>query len=82
MNADGVTVSGGERIPAATVVWAGGVEAPGWTQGLGLALEQGRILVDRNLRVPGHPEVFVVGDLAAISDRRGHSYPQLAPGGR
>ena len=78
VNADGVTVSGGERIPAATVVWAGGVEAPGWTQGLGLALEQGRILVDRNLRVPGHPGVFVVGDLAAISDRRGHSYPQLA----
>ena len=78
VNPNGVTISGDERIAAATVVWAGGVEAPGWIQGLGLPLEQGRIRVDRDLRVPGHPEAFVVGDLAAISDRHGHPYPQLA----
>lgn len=78
VDSDGVTISRGERVPAATVVWAGGVEAPPWVRGLGLPLTQGRLQVDRDLRVPGHPEIFVVGDLAAVPDRRGRPCPQLA----
>ncbi len=78
VDGDGVTITGGERIPAATAVWAGGVDAPAWVHRLGLPLQQGRISIDSDLRVPGHPETFAVGDLAAAFDHQGHLYPQLA----
>lgn len=75
---DGVSLRGGERVPAATVVYAAGVEAPGWVQRLGLALDHRRVVVDADLRVEGHPDTFAVGDLAAVTSSAGAMYPQLA----
>ena len=63
----GVTLAGGERIEAANVLWAAGVKAS--PLGLGLGAERdrsGRVLVEADLSLPGHQEVFVVGDLAVV----------------
>jgi len=67
VDASGVTLVGGERIEAANVLWAAGVKA----SALGAALEaetdrSGRVVVDQDLSLPGHHEVFVVGDLAVV----------------
>ena len=79
VDGDGVTLSGGQQIPAATVVWAGGVDAPPWVKTLGLAIEHGRVTTGADLRVPGHPTTFAVGDLAAIpAPGAGGLRPQLA----
>ena len=56
---------GDERIDAATVVWAAGVEASPIVRSLGVPLDkQGRVLVGDDLSVPGHPEAFAIGDIA------------------
>lgn len=76
----GVVMVGDERIPAATVIWAAGVAASPLAQSLGVPLDHaGRVLVEPDLSVPGHPEVFVIGDLAAIANHAGHQLPGLAP---
>jgi len=63
----GVTVGQGEHIPSRTVLWAAGVAASPLAQSLGVPLDRaGRIEVAPDLSIPGHPEVFVAGDLAAI----------------
>ncbi len=55
---------GAERIDAATVVWAAGVQVSPIVASLGVPLDkQGRIVVGEDLSVPGHPEVFAIGDL-------------------
>ncbi|HVE78907.1 MAG TPA: NAD(P)/FAD-dependent oxidoreductase [Gemmatimonadaceae bacterium] len=57
---------GGERIPTRTVIWAAGNAASPLGAALGAPRDRaGRVLVEPDLSVPGHPEVFVVGDLAA-----------------
>ncbi|MEJ3749698.1 NAD(P)/FAD-dependent oxidoreductase [Actinomycetes bacterium KLBMP 9797] len=74
VDADGVEVKtghGGERIDAYTKVWAAGVAAPALARRIAAATgagtdRAGRIRVNPNLTVPGHPEIFVVGDLAAL----------------
>jgi NADH dehydrogenase len=61
-------------------VWAAGVKASPLADTLGFAQGRaGRITVADDLSVPGHPEVFVIGDLAAASDRQGANLPQLGP---
>ncbi|MGC4084946.1 MAG: NAD(P)/FAD-dependent oxidoreductase [Vicinamibacterales bacterium] len=66
VNADGVAV-GQERIAAQTVLWAAGVAASPVGASLGVPLDRaGRVLAEPTLQVPGHPEVFVVGDLCAL----------------
>ena len=67
VDTSGVTLVGGERIEAANVLWAAGVKA----SALGAALDAetdrlGRVVVDQDLSLPGHHEVFVVGDLAVV----------------
>lgn len=75
-----VVLASGEVIPARTLVWAAGVRANPLADVLGLVqVGGGRIAVGSDLRVAGHPEVFVVGDLAAISGADGGLLPQLAP---
>ena len=77
--ADAVTLAGGERIPAETVVWAAGVRANALVDVLGL--EQGpggRIVVDETLAVPGPPNVYAVGDVALIPDGDGGTLPGVA----
>lgn len=76
---DGVQI-GQELIPSATVVWAAGVAASPATEWLGVAAERGgRIAVGPDLSVAGRPEVFVIGDLAAVPWAEGTLVPQLAP---
>ena len=79
VDAGGVTLAGGERIPSRTVVWCAGTQASPLAAALGLPTGPGgRVVVGPDLRVPGRPDVFVAGDLAAVADGRGH-LPQLAP---
>src|SRR5262249_41678700 len=80
VDADGVTLADGTRIAARTVVWCAGVEANPLAERLGLPRSRrGEISVQRDLSVAGHPEVFVIGDLSSVTDRRGRPYAQLAP---
>jgi NADH:ubiquinone reductase (H+-translocating) len=80
VEADKVTLSDGQVIPTQLVVWAAGVKASPLGAVLGLELDRsGRIPVGDDLSLPHHPEVFVVGDLAAARDRKGNVLPQLAP---
>jgi NADH dehydrogenase len=70
----------GERIPAATVVWAAGVKVSGLAALLGVPLDpQGRVIVRADLSVEGHPELFALGDLAHCPGRDGKPLPGLAP---
>jgi NADH dehydrogenase len=59
-------IVGGERIIADTVLWAAGVAASPLARSLGVPLERGRVLVEPDLSIPGHPEVYVIGDMAAL----------------
>ncbi|HYC91463.1 MAG TPA: NAD(P)/FAD-dependent oxidoreductase [Thermoanaerobaculia bacterium] len=71
----------GERvIPTRTVLWGAGVQASPLAQSLGVPLDRaGRVLVEPDLTIPGHPEVFVLGDLAAVRQRDGSFVPGVAP---
>lgn len=67
-------LSTGERVPTRSVCWTAGVKPPAVVGNLGLALgAQGRVEVDRFLRVPGRDDVWAIGDAAAVPDpaRRG-----------
>ena len=76
---DAVTM-GEESVSAATILWAAGVQPSPLARSLGVPLDRaGRVIVDLDLTIPGHPEVFVVGDLAACSDPDGRPLPGLAP---
>jgi NADH:ubiquinone reductase (H+-translocating) len=75
----GVSV-GEERIEARTVLWAAGVAASPLARTLGAPLDRaGRVRVRPDLTVPGHPELFVTGDLAAVAGARGELVPGVAP---
>ena len=75
----GVELEGGGRIDAGTVVWAAGVRANPLADALGLEqTKAGRVVVDATLRVPGRPDVFVVGDAAGAVDPDGDLYPGVA----
>lgn len=76
---DAVTI-GKERVSAATILWAAGVQPSPLARSLGVPLDRaGRVIVDADLTIPGHPEVFVVGDLAACCGPDGRTLPGLAP---
>lgn len=78
--ADGVVECGSERVAAGTIVWAAGVAASPLGQSLGAALDRaGRVIVEADLAVPGHPDLFVIGDLAACKDEAGRLLPGVAP---
>jgi NADH:ubiquinone reductase (H+-translocating) len=74
-----VTLKSGEVIPAHTLVWGAGLQASPVADALGVDLERGhRIPVNPDLTVPGHPELFAVGDIAWITDAKAdHVLPQL-----
>ncbi len=64
-----VRLAGGEEIPACTVIWTAGVKASEVGKATGVELaRQSRIKVDGTLQIPGHPVVFVIGDLAGATD--------------
>jgi NADH dehydrogenase len=78
VDATGVDI-GEERIEAGTILWAAGVRAGEFPS---LSVERdrmNRIHVGPDLSLPGHPEVFIAGDLAHAEDEKGRPYPGLAP---
>jgi NADH dehydrogenase len=73
-------VARGKRIEAANVIWCAGVEASPVARWLGVpASKNGRVRVAADLSVPGHPEIFVVGDAAFVTGPTGEPLPGLAP---
>jgi NADH:ubiquinone reductase (H+-translocating) len=75
----GGVVAGGQRIRSRCVLWAAGVSPSPIASSLGVPLDRvGRVKVEQDLSIPGAPEVFVVGDLAAVEDEQGRPIPGLA----
>jgi NADH dehydrogenase len=82
-----ITVRSGETtetIPVATVLWAAGVQSSPLGKVLaeksGARLDKaGRVQVNPDLSLPGYPEIFVIGDLAALTDEQGKPLPGVAP---
>lgn len=74
-------VTFGDRIiRAETILWAAGVRASPAAEWLGVAADQaGRIFVDPDLTVPGHPAIFAIGDTVTIAGPDGKSVPGIAP---
>ncbi|MDF2998034.1 MAG: FAD-dependent pyridine nucleotide-disulfide oxidoreductase [Xanthobacteraceae bacterium] len=78
-NADGV-MFGGQWLRARTILWAAGVQASPAAQWLDAPADRaGRVLVEPDLTVPGHPEIFVVGDTAMVNGPDGTPVPGIAP---
>jgi NADH dehydrogenase len=70
----------GQAVPAGTILWAAGVAASPIGAWLGVPLDRaGRVIVEPDLSIPGHPEVFVVGDLALFTHQGDTPLPGLAP---
>ena len=80
VDGDKVELADGTVIPTRTVLWTAGVKANPVASALSLTqTARGEIVVRPDLSVPGHPEVFVIGDLAAVARAGGEPFPQLAP---
>lgn len=82
VDATGVII-GGERVDATNIIWAAGVKASPAAQWLGLQTDRaGHIAVEHDLTVPGHPNIFAIGDTASAKDPRskeGKPLPGVAP---
>jgi NADH:ubiquinone reductase (H+-translocating) len=76
----GAVRMGETRLPAAVILWAAGVAASPLGKKLGAPIDRaGRVLVNPDLSIPGHPEIFVLGDLASLKDENGQPLPGVAP---
>ncbi len=76
----GLIYMGETRMNAAVILWAAGVAASPLGKKLGVPVDRaGRVLVNPDLSLPNHPEVFVIGDLAALKDAAGKMLPGVAP---
>jgi NADH:ubiquinone reductase (H+-translocating) len=76
----GVIYMGDTKMNAAVILWAAGVAASPLGKKLGVPIDRaGRVLVNPDLSLPKHPEVFVIGDLAALKDVSGKLLPGVAP---
>ena len=74
-----VVEAGGTTIEASSVLWAAGVAASPLGATLGVPLDRaGRVLVNPDLTIPGHANVFVIGDLASLNGPDGKPYPGVA----
>lgn len=71
---------GDERITAAAIIWAAGVQASPAATWLGVEADRaGRVIVGADLRVAGHGDVFVIGDTASVAGKDGRPVPGIAP---
>jgi NADH:ubiquinone reductase (H+-translocating) len=76
----GAIYMGDKKMDAAVILWAAGVAASPLGKKLGVPTDRaGRVLVNPDLSLPNHPEVFVIGDLAALKDASGKLLPGVAP---
>lgn len=79
VDAEGLTLSGGRRIEATTKVWAAGTEPAPIVKTLGLkTAKSGAVEVSSDFRVPSHPHLWAIGDMAAIPRKGGGTYAPLA----
>ena len=79
-DANGVTLSNGEMIPAGAVIWVAGMRAPPLAEAVLTARDSvGRLIVSKTLRLPDHPEVYAIGDMAHVGDPETPPHPMLAP---
>ncbi len=77
--ADGV-VYGGQKLESKTIIWAAGVRASPAAEWLGAPLDRaGRLIVRPDLTVPGHPDIFAIGDTVTIAAPDGNPVPGIAP---
>ena len=75
-----VELTTGEVIRAANILWAAGVAASPLTKKLGVELDRaGRVKVNPDCSVPGHPEVFAVGDMVSLLQENGKPIPGVSP---
>ncbi len=75
----GVVTAGGSEIKAATIIWAAGVKSSPIGATLGVETDRaGRVVVQPDLSIPGHPEVFVIGDMSSLAGPTGRPYPGVA----
>lgn len=73
-------VRGGETIAASTMVWAAGVQASPAAEWVGISADRaGRAIVEPDLTVPSYPEIFIIGDTAAVTAPDGQPVPGIAP---
>ena len=80
ITAAGVELNTGETIRAANVLWAAGVAASPLTKKLGVELDRaGRVKVNPDCSVPGHPEVFALGDMVSLLQKDGRPVPGVSP---
>jgi len=80
IDAGGVTFDGGARIDAAVVIWGAGVRATPLLKTLGAKLDRiGRVEVENDCSIPGHPEAFVIGDAMHMLDKDGKALPGQCP---
>src|SRR6202451_446738 len=76
----GAIYVGQTRLNAAVILWAAGVAASSLGKSLGAPIDRaGRVLMQPDLTLPGHPEVFVIGDLASLKNEQGKPLPGGAP---
>jgi NADH dehydrogenase len=77
---DGVLLTDGSFVPTQSLIWCVGVRPDPLVEGVGVATQKGRLVVDEYLNVPGHPDVFACGDAAAVPDltRPGEVTPMTA----
>ena len=81
ISAGRVELTTGEVIHAANILWAAGVAASPLTKKLGVELDRsGRVKVNPDGSVPGHPEVFAIGDMAFLLQKNGKPVPAVSPG--
>ncbi len=75
-----VELESGEVLRAANIIWAAGVSATPLTKKLGVELDRaGRVKVNPDLSLPGHPEVFALGDMALVLQADGKPVPGVSP---
>lgn len=76
----GAITFGERRVEARTIVWAAGVRASPAAEWLGAAADRhGRLIVEPDLSVPGHPEIFAIGDTVSVAAPDGSPVPGIAP---
>jgi NADH dehydrogenase len=76
----GAVYLGNTKLPATVILWAAGVAASPLGKKLGVTTDRaGRVAVEPDLTIPGHPEIFVIGDLATMKDKNGKLVPGVAP---
>ncbi|MGH6728049.1 MAG: NAD(P)/FAD-dependent oxidoreductase [Pseudolabrys sp.] len=72
--------TGGGRIEAGSIIWAAGVTASPAARWLNAEADRaGRVKVSPDLSLPGHPDIFVIGDAATVTDANGRPVPGIAP---